>query len=312
MGAQIDGIIGASLFKDFKITVNYLTRQIRIESSGKRATSSRKCSILPIRFKNQKPLVNGFVTQDNGDVIEGDFLIDSGSSDAIWLFDQHKKVVKTSSFFPDFLGIGINGDVFGDRGKIPSFRLGSFNLEKVKVAYPDSVSAYETLIDRNRIGSIGGELLRRFKITFDYLNKQLTLKRNSKTFSPFYYNLSGIELQYKGENLIKENISFVADGRHRSQGERQNNGVKIFLTEVYRLRFQSIIEISNLRMGSPAALAGLKVGDVIVSINNKNVGDIKLQHMIQLFQQKPGTKIKLVVKRDGLKLIYRFVLKSLF
>jgi hypothetical protein len=236
MGAQIDGIIGASLFKDFKITVNYLTRQIRIESSGKRATSCRKCSILPIRFKNQKPLVNGFVTQDNGDVIEGDFLI----------------------------------------------------------------------------GSIGGELLRRFKITFDYLNKQLTLKRNSKTFSPFYYNLSGIELQYKGENLIKENISFVADGRHRSQGERQNNGVKIFLTEVYRLRFQSIIEISNLRMGSPAALAGLKVGDVIVSINNKNVGDIKLQHMIQLFQQKPGTKIKLVVKRDGLKLIYRFVLKSLF
>jgi len=210
------------------------------------------------------------------------------------------------------LGIGINGDVFGDRGKIPSFRLGSFNLEKVKVAYPDSVSAYETLIDGNRIGSIGGELLRRFKITFDYLNKQLTLKRNSKTFSPFYYNLSGIELQYKGENLIKENISFVAEGRHRSQGERQNNGVKIFLTEVYRLRFQSIIEISNLRMGSPAALAGLKVGDVIVSINNKNVGDIKLQHMIQLFQQKPGTKIKLVVKRDGLKLIYRFVLKSLF
>ena len=117
-------------------------------------------------------------------------------------------------------------------------------------------------------------MLRRFKITFDYPNKQLILKRNSKAFSPFYYNLSGIELQYKGENLIKEKINFIADDRHKSQDERQNNGVKIFLTEVYRLRFQSIIEISNLRKGSPAALVGLKVGDVIISINGKRVDDI--------------------------------------
>ena len=243
MGAQIDGIIGTSLFKDFKITVNYLAKRIRIEPSSERAISYKKCSILPIRFKNKNPLVNALVTQDNGEVIDGDFLIDSGSSDALWLFDQHKKVVKTSSFFPDFLGIGINGDVFGDRGKIPLFQLGSFNLEKVKVAYPNSLKTYETLIDSNRIGSIGGELLRRFKVTFDFPNKQLILKRNSKTFSPFYYNLSGIELQYKGENLIKEKISFVADDRNKSQEERQNNGVKIFFTEVYRLRFQPIIEI---------------------------------------------------------------------
>jgi len=135
-------------------------------------------------------------------------------------------------------------------------------LKKVKVAYPDSIIDYKKVLDNNRIVSIGGELLRRFKITFDYPNKQLILKRNSKAFSPFYYNLSGIELQYKGENLIKEKINFIADDRHKSQDERQNNGVKIFLTEVYRLRFQSIIEISNLRKGSPAALVGLKVVDV--------------------------------------------------
>jgi C-terminal processing protease CtpA/Prc len=55
----------------------------------------------------------------------------------------------------------------------------------------------------------------------------------------------------------------------------------------------------------------LKVGDVIISINGKRLDDIKLQDMTQLFQKKPGNKIKLAMKRNEVKLIYRFVLKTL-
>jgi C-terminal processing protease CtpA/Prc len=55
----------------------------------------------------------------------------------------------------------------------------------------------------------------------------------------------------------------------------------------------------------------LKVGDVIISINGKRLDDIKLQDMTQLFQKKLGNKIKLAMKRNEVKLIYRFVLKTL-
>lgn len=65
MGTQIDGILGASLFKNFKISINYISKRIRIEYSNDKTISCRKCSILPIRFKNKKPLVSGFITQDN-------------------------------------------------------------------------------------------------------------------------------------------------------------------------------------------------------------------------------------------------------
>tara|TARA_B110000037_G_scaffold163216_1_gene184351 strand:+ start:340 stop:507 length:168 start_codon:yes stop_codon:yes gene_type:complete len=39
------------------------------------------------------------VTHDNGATIQGDFPIDNGSSDALWLFDQHDKIEKPASFF---------------------------------------------------------------------------------------------------------------------------------------------------------------------------------------------------------------------
>ena len=103
MGTQIDGILGASLFKDYKITVNYNTERLRIERSQEKTISCRKFSVLPIRFRNSKPLVSASIIQENGETIQGVFLIDSGSSDALWLFDQHDKIEKPTSFFSTLL-----------------------------------------------------------------------------------------------------------------------------------------------------------------------------------------------------------------
>ena len=50
MGTQIDGILVASLFKDYKINGNYNTERLLIERSQEKTIFSRKCSVLPIRF----------------------------------------------------------------------------------------------------------------------------------------------------------------------------------------------------------------------------------------------------------------------
>jgi hypothetical protein len=182
-------------------------------------------------------------------------------------------------------------------------------LNQVKAAFPDSLGSYKVLVDSNRIGSIGGELLKRFKVTFDYPNKQVVFKKTSKTFDKFYYNLSGIELQYKGESLVKEKVSSF-QSRDVSENESQNRGIKIYLSQLYRLRFRPIIEIANLRVNSPAALAGLKEGGIITEVNGKRVGDIDLQGIIHEFQKKPGAKIKLRIVRAGVKFNYKFILKA--
>tara|TARA_B110000967_G_C18628959_1_gene432672 strand:- start:309 stop:440 length:132 start_codon:yes stop_codon:yes gene_type:complete len=43
-------------------------------------------------------------------------------------------------------------------------------------------------------------------------------------------------------------------------------------------------------VNSPAALAGLKEGDVIMEDNGKRVGDIDLQGIMHQFQKKPVQK----------------------
>jgi serine protease Do len=56
--------------------------------------------------------------------------------------------------------------------------------------------------------------------------------------------------------------------------------------------------VSQVEDGSPAAKAGLKVGDVITELDGQHVSDAS-QLQIEVGQKQPGTTIKLGVLRDG-------------
>jgi serine protease Do len=56
--------------------------------------------------------------------------------------------------------------------------------------------------------------------------------------------------------------------------------------------------VTQVEEGSPAAKAGLKVGDVITALNGQKVLDAS-QLQIEVGQTKPGTAVKLEVLRDG-------------
>src|ERR1700733_10974519 len=56
--------------------------------------------------------------------------------------------------------------------------------------------------------------------------------------------------------------------------------------------------VSQVEDGSPAAKAGLKIGDVITELNAQKVSDAS-QLQIEVGQKQPGSSIKLEVLRDG-------------
>ena len=69
--------------------------------------------------------------------------------------------------------------------------------------------------------------------------------------------------------------------------------------------------IVELREGSPAQRAGLQIGDVILTINNKQTYQYSLQQLMHNFYEDAGKKIRIKIDRDGQILNFEFILENL-
>ena len=308
MGTQIDGIIGYDLFSDYPVLIDYQRKFIRINpSSISRKWSSSKVLNFPLSFHRNKPHIQLSLPQTNKENVIGEFILDSGLSDAIWLFPNKKGVTESPPVFADFLGTGINGDVYGQRGKLPQFHLGSKVLKDVKVAYPKVDSIQAIPLADNRIGSIGAELLSRFKVLIDYPKAKISLMPTRKTNKPFYYNLSGLEIEYDGMRMVKQKLPNVKRGE-----DINSKGIEILLRDRFQLILYPSMSISYVRPNSPAHLAGLRVGDVLLQINGKKVYNMPLERVLGILQKEPGDRIKLTIERKEKKMEFNFTLRSVF
>jgi hypothetical protein len=117
-------------------------------------------------------------------------------------------------------------------------------------------------------GILGNDLLRRFNLILNYAKKEFYFLPNRHFNDAFDYSYSGLELYMVDDKII---LGDVADG-------------------------------------SPAALAGLKEGDVVIGMNNMiNQGLQQYKHALQA----TGEKIKVIVSRNGELLVHEFKVKSI-
>lgn len=312
LGVPIHGILGFDLFKDLVVEINYAHKYIRLtEPNSYKYKDCKKCEKFHLEFYNNKPYLNTKV-KINGRQIPVKLLIDSGGSDALWLFeDDTLGIVSNNKFFNDFLGHGLSGSVYGKRSKIDEFSLNKFVLKKANVAFPDSTFIFFAKKFKGRNGSLAGNILKRFNVILDYRRALITLKKNGYFKEKFSYNKSGIELAHNGVRFVKERENYVSDNNSLNS-KAGESGTRIVLDTRYKFSLKPAYAIVELRENSPAFKVGLKIGDVILSINGKPADHYTLQQIMYMFYDDDGKRIKLRIDRAGVPLNYTFVLEDLF
>jgi len=262
--------------------------------------------MVPITVEKLKPYIQGSTIIDSAE-IPTKLLIDIGNSDAIWLFENKEKSIKIpAKNFEDYLGKGFSGDVEGKRAQIKKFSFSKFEFNNPIVAFPDSSSIKNVRMVKDRAGSVGAEILKRFNLVFDYPNQQLFLKKNNNYKTPFSYNKSGIELQHYGLQWVQETVSLETVPFAGNEINAKAN--TIYSNFKYKFVLKPIYTIVNVRKNSPAALSGLQKGDIIVSINQKPGYEFTLEKIHSLLKSEEENWIYFEVERNNQILKFKFQL----
>ncbi|MEH6308918.1 aspartyl protease family protein [Olivibacter sp. CPCC 100613] len=117
-------------------------------------------------------------------------------------------------------------------------------------------------------GLIGNDIFRRFNMIYNYQRGDIHLLPNNSFRDRFDYAYSGLDLQ-------------LVDGA---------------------------IEIGGVAKGSPAALAGLKTGDLLLAVN----GDFSMSFsQYKKALQRPKREVMLLVRRKEELMIFKFKIKSI-
>ncbi|GAA6772082.1 hypothetical protein AAGS39_28340 [Flavobacterium sp. CGRL2] len=309
IGIPVNGIIGHKFFRNNVVEINYQKKKIIVYTRNNKFQDKldKKFKQIPITIERSKPYILTTATVNNVD-IPAKLLIDIGNSDAFWIFENNTIRLPDKNF-PDFLGKGFSGDIEGHRAKIDKFSIDEFDFRKPIVSFPDSVSIRNVKMVPGRIGSVGGEVLKRFTVVLDYKEKKLYLKKNSKFNEPFTYNKSGITVQHNGlqwvqETVHLETVQVASTIDELQEKDKNNNNFK------YKFALKPVYEIVNVRKNSAAEKCGLRKGDIIISINNTQPYRYSLQQINNLLKSEDDIWINLEIERNSVVLKFRFKLED--
>jgi hypothetical protein len=275
MGTEVHGILGYELFSRFVVKIDY-ERKILTLMLPEKFKPSRSYQKLPIRVEDTKPYIMADVIQLDGTEISARLLMDSGASHALMLESTSDKRIKVpTNYLSSTVGRGLGGVINGKIGRIESLTIGKYNIKKPISTFPDPNSYVDTLKMGNvpRNGSIGGEILSRFTVIFDFPNEKVYLKKNRDFRKAFHFNLSGLTIKAAGPLL---NMYEIVDVRKESAGDK----------------------------------AGVMPGDIILNINGASSSEMKLSDVINYFNYRTGKRVSLELARNGKTLKKEFRLKD--
>lgn len=274
VGTPIHGLIGYDLFERFVVTVDFQHRQLLIQLPKYFKFRRSYGTKIPLEIINKKPYIDDITISELGQKEVVKLLLDTGAGHAVMLNTFATRIPLPDTTIEVQLGMGLSGKISGKLGRLDKLRIGSYDLSQVVTSFPDSAS-FGGKIDPtfNRQGNIGGELLRRFRITINYPEKYMSMKPVKRAMKePFEHDMSGMDLRAKGADFREYYVDRVLDD-------------------------------------SPASRAGLLEGDRLMFINSAAAKTLSMTEIYKLLQRKEGRPINLIISRKGSLIFTTLVLK---
>jgi hypothetical protein len=239
LGRPVDGALGYDVFASYVVAVDYEKHRLSFHDPDTYAYEGRGEKIA-LRIERNVPFAAAQLKVFGHDQVSRMFLIDTGYTRAV----SDELIAKTTSRKLAVTTVGLGQERKGFAARVEKLQLGKFTIENA--------------VGRTGRSIIGGEILSRFNIVFDYSRRQMILEPNARLGEPFPFDASGLTLQ-----LVEETKQF------------------------------RIIEV---RADSPAADAGLRAGDIILAIDGRPAAKWTLAE-VQTLLQHPGKQHRLEMRR---------------
>ena len=272
VGREYEGTLGNDLFAGTIIEVNYPRQTVRIYDPATYQYAGRGKSV-HLTFVNGLPVVHAKINVAGGKAIEGDFIVNT-ALDAALLISQkfahahrlpsHIRTIGASEF-------RAGGQEAAVLARVKEFELGGYEVAGAIAVFPREGSLADG--DGKLAGEIGGAMLRRFTVTFDYPHQQLILDSSSDFRLEEIEDMSGLAILAGGPGLKR-------------------------------------FEVAQVWPGTPGSDAKIQKGDVIAGINDEAAADLSLPEIRRLFRQ-PGAKCKLLIQRGNQTLTVNLQMRHL-
>jgi Aspartyl protease/PDZ domain len=271
-GRTLDGIIGYEFFQQLVVEVDYAKRVLRLHRP-KNYKYQGVGQRIPLQIENRRPYIEGTVQPYGYGAIAATLLVDLGSNGALSMTAGCGRDQALRAAVPKLLrrqATTIHGAQQIYLGRIRKLTLAQFRINT-----PLTIFETHSRNECDRIaGKIGTQILRQFRVIFDYPQQQLILEpqANLNRADAYEYDLSGLRLHAQGDKF-----------------------------KTYR--------VGAVFPETPAAKAGLQIGDILSQINQTSAEQMSLSQIRQQLSQPKTVSIQ--VKRGVQWVRFRLKLQPL-
>ncbi len=264
IGRNVDGIIGFDLLDQHIVQVDYSRMEFEIYDP-KTFKYSGDGIEFDLDLTNYIPHIPCEVKLNNGEVLKGEYFVNTGAGTTMDFntpfVNKHDIIDKTGEHYSYLTGGLGREETLHYEGRVSEFKMKGFTFKEM----PVGISQAEHGIQHSKkvFGIIGNNVLRRFNIIFDYSNYKMYWEKNETYDEAFHVNTTGFDVQ------LSPDLS------------------RVLVHRTYEI--------------GVAKELGIQVGDEIVEVDGKPVGEMKLPDIKKLINNEGGN-FKMKIVRGGKEL----------